>query len=1331
VNAPYERNLFRAARVPRRVFRRKLQFEALEPRLLLSADGVTPTAADLVQTVDSDNLTTALVQESQASPTVIVEALRAQLRAAAWANQPIDSGFVELDTGDPDVRRIASLDGTIDALIGSSERDNEWRITGEDTVTLNGVEYSGVNVLLGGADNEDVFILEPDGSLSGYLEGGPGGFDTLVIEGGSFASATYTATGPQSGSVELDGNVIDYFGLEPITDNSNAVNRVLTTSASIDDITLSDGPSVGQLTLEADNGSFESHTFTSPRVSLRVNAGDADDTITLDALLGYSGALLIDGGAGDDTVDLSALIGDFTLIGRSDGSFTITDGIQTFRAINIELFTGPHAVLFEQGVPDWQEQGPGPITSGQLVMPPDNIVSGAIQSIAPHPFDPNLLFVGTANGGVWRNTDRTVFFEFSFATLTSTAQAILNEYATFLLQNPGITVAIGGHTDSVGDTGSNQTLSVNRANAVRDHLIAQGVPASQLTATGFGETQGIADNNTDAGRALNRRVELITNHWEPLTDQFPSLAIGSVAISPLDNAGNAVTAATTPDDLVIFAGTGRFSNFAQEGGQSIGLLRSLDGGATWSLLGVDELLGLSITAVVPTGLTTPDGQVVLVSALTKFDADRTTVLKLGGVFRSDDGGQTFQRVVDGSATDLVADPGDPDRFYAAVVGQGVLRSDDLLGLGWAQVNTNLDFLTDTIDNDQDGTADNAGEDATGAARIVLAVQPDPGSANNPVYAALIDANGRFMGAFRSTNQGGTWTALGPAQANPTAVPVAGITTQPQVNLGGQGAINFSMAVDVAGNVFIGGDADNGTGLAALWWRNNATGLWDTLFGANAGGTTPHADSRALAFDATGRLLESSDGGIVRLVNPRGLADPDSDGTAGPGRAWQSMNGNLRISEVLFAAYDPLGNVIFAGMQDNGSNEQVGGLGAWLDVDGDGLPDDAATRFAWTQVLGGDGNTQQAALHDLNSDGLDNDADGTPDDGDEFQVERFSLANNWQFFGPGPDGILGNADDIFFATFRAATFDAAGNPVGAVRDRALFAPAPGPDAVLGTFDDTPTGRPGSGLVDPADASFNGFTLIPYAVNAINPDRMIIGLFGLYESPNRLATINNLINSGLGAGAGLVVGTFFNALAYGGRDGVTPKPDVIYAARGSDVLVRETNTTGTAADFTTRNVPGAGELRDVVIDPDNWQTAYVIDGRKVYKTTDAGVNWDIISDELAATDLKSLEIVKTPGGDKVLLVGASLGVYRAINPVIDVQWTELGSGLPNALVRDIDFADRLGSLDDVLLAGTMGRGAWTLGGDADDRGHPPGVAAQALGGSRSALRGRPRDRPDAAP
>ena len=301
MNAPFERHLFRR-RVPKRVFRRKVQFEALEQRLLLSADGVGPNAAQLIESVDSDQLTATLAQESQASPTVIVEALRAQLRAVAWANQPIDSGFVELDTADPDVRRIASLDGTLDALIGSSGRDNEWRITGEDTVTLNGVEYSGVNVLLGGADNEDVFIVEERGTLGGYLDGGPGGFDTLVIDGGSFGSVAYTASGPDSGTVALDDNLIRYFGLEPIANTGTTADAVFAATAGSDQIRLLDAGS-GNLRIESANGTFENVTFPRPTSSLTIIGGGGDDLYRIEVADFGTLRITETAGGGDDTLE--------------------------------------------------------------------------------------------------------------------------------------------------------------------------------------------------------------------------------------------------------------------------------------------------------------------------------------------------------------------------------------------------------------------------------------------------------------------------------------------------------------------------------------------------------------------------------------------------------------------------------------------------------------------------------------------------------------------------------------------------------------------------------------------------------------------------------------------------------------------------------------------------------------------------------------------------------------------------------------------------------------------------------------------------------------------
>ena len=68
---------------------------------------------------------------------------------------------------------------------------------------------------------------------------------------------------------------------------------------------------------------------------------------------------------------------------------------------------------------------------------------------------------------------------------------------------------IEGHTDSQGKADANQTLSLSRANAVRDYLILHDVAADRITAEGYGEARGVADNDSAEGRANNRRVEIV------------------------------------------------------------------------------------------------------------------------------------------------------------------------------------------------------------------------------------------------------------------------------------------------------------------------------------------------------------------------------------------------------------------------------------------------------------------------------------------------------------------------------------------------------------------------------------------------------------------------------------------------------------------------------------------------------------------------------------------------------------------------------------------------------------------------------------------------------
>jgi outer membrane protein OmpA-like peptidoglycan-associated protein len=102
-----------------------------------------------------------------------------------------------------------------------------------------------------------------------------------------------------------------------------------------------------------------------------------------------------------------------------------------------------------------------------------------------------------------------VHFDFDKATLKPEGMSVLNQAAALLQKHERVVVEVAGHTDSVGSEKYNQGLSDRRANAVKDYLISKGVKASRLSARGYGESRPVASNDTDEGRAENRRVELI------------------------------------------------------------------------------------------------------------------------------------------------------------------------------------------------------------------------------------------------------------------------------------------------------------------------------------------------------------------------------------------------------------------------------------------------------------------------------------------------------------------------------------------------------------------------------------------------------------------------------------------------------------------------------------------------------------------------------------------------------------------------------------------------------------------------------------------------------
>jgi len=725
--------------------------------------------------------------------------------------------------------------------------------------------------------------------------------------------------------------------------------------------------------------------------------------------------------------------------------------------------------------------------------------------------------------------------------------------------------------------------------------------------------------------------------WTPLTDEFPSLSISALALSQLDN---------TFDSL--YAATGRRSSGGFTGGLEGRIMRTTDGGDTWTLLG-DDLFGKEIRSIVPTAIGTGVGdQVVLVATPD------------GGVYRSTDGAQSFTQVsgssgssdgIDndadgmtdepgelnlpgGGATHLVSDPGNSNRFYAAIPSQGVYRSDDG-GESWQQVN---------------GTGTANIDAALPGVRMELSVH-DSG-ADNVVYAAVLQNNvppatnftQRVVGLFRSLDQGDTWRT---------------VQTLPQIPQNGQAAWHFSLVAhptdpDV---LFIRGDVGDGYRVA-MDDAMPVNDTWDPMQGAGANNTSPHADSRDMTFDANGDLLQADDGGLYRLV------DPDNAGT----RVWESVNGNIRPTEFYGVAYDSLNDTIFGGLQDNGSARQRD-------------PADPLYPFNWNGVQGADGGIPLVSTDGVTS-------------------TQYTSAQN-----------LGG--------FTRRTVDATNTQTGSVG--------------VGLVVDGATNNPGpvaANTIFGVERALPGGTTIqfiqPYVLNEIDANRLLIGTNFLYESFNRgdnLTALGGLLDLN---GDGLNNDNDFSdppantmpltdegdefrplnpvgavgAMAYGGRQGGMDNADVTYVGTGGGTVngtfgrlfLRTADTTGTLADFATLTAYAGGTPRDIVLDPDDWATAYVIDADDVFVTVDAGVSWDNITEnlDLVTSDFRSVELITGASGD-MLLVGGLLGIFRSeVGPSVTAQWTEFGTGLPNALVRDLQFD----AGDDVLVAGTWGRGAWTI-------------------------------------
>lgn len=690
--------------------------------------------------------------------------------------------------------------------------------------------------------------------------------------------------------------------------------------------------------------------------------------------------------------------------------------------------------------------------------------------------------------------------------------------------------------------------------------------------------------------------------WRPLTDtRLPALSINAIALSPLDA-------------NIVFAGTGSTSSNALEGSPGFGVLRSRDGGLTWSILARQTFAGRRITSIVPTAFSETglfDQQVVLVS--TSFDTG-------GGVWRSSNGGASFALVSGvagtglpaGRVSSIVADPTDARRSYAAIasgVNAGVYRTEDA-GLTWTRASTGISGLASSL-------------------RILLSA----GRTTGVLYAMVLAESGKLGGIFRSANQGGQWTAL-------PAPPIDLFTAS-------QGIIHGAIAAHPSNPnvVFVGGDSQDApfpspsgcNRFTATFVRADVSlaSPWQNAVCTGANGTSPHSDARSIAFDASGRLVVTNDGGVFRLETP--------DETT---RRWSSINGNLRSNEFNSVAYDALTKTVFGGTQDNGSPMQ-----------------NSPGNHTWTNFINGDGGVVAV---------------------DDDQVAH-----------PGTSIRYTSAQSI--GNFNRSTWDANNVRTDALLLQLLIQNGPRAGQQLG-----------------ADPTVQFYT--PYVLNAIDKRRLLIGTATIYESSDRGDTLTDL------GGSTRVI----NAIVYGGRKADTVNPGVFYVGYAdcngcTTALLRRRPSDASAVTDVTR-YPGSG-VRAIATDPTDHDRVFVADAQgRIWTSTDAGNSWDDETENLRdfSTDIRALALIRTPAGHETLVAGGAGGVFdlpRAEAPGARL-WRRLSTGFPHSLVMDL----RYHAIDDVLLAGTLGRGAWTLrnffGGGAAAAAATAGAISAARSAARSA-------------
>ncbi|MGH9712564.1 MAG: hypothetical protein ACRD5M_04610 [Candidatus Acidiferrales bacterium] len=438
--------------------------------------------------------------------------------------------------------------------------------------------------------------------------------------------------------------------------------------------------------------------------------------------------------------------------------------------------------------------------------------------------------------------------------------------------------------------------------AISGRVTALAVDACDTTGNTvyLGGAEGGVWKTTDGGQT-----------WTPLTDQQDSLATGSIALGPGCN-GFPIHAAA------IYVGTGE-ENFAGDNYYGAGVLKSIDGGSTWtrdqtfiSGVGKSNLAGdpyIGSLAIDPNQPST------IVAAVETTDIFGDPSQVSSGIYLSTDSGVNWSIVgpIRSPATSVLFDPNSPSTAYAAIGNPfGDLQNGVYLSTDGGATWTNLPGLNTPT----------GGPTAMGRITLVAAPTGSP----RALYAAIASASttsSDLLGVFKSTDGGTTWARLNgiPSFCNH------------------QCFYDMSLAVAPAsgGNVIFAGGGARAIGgsnaLAPTVIRSTDGGnTWGDV-SVDGNGRQLHVDHHALEFTPDGtKIYAGNDGGAwssTDVVNPATVAG---------GQHWTNLNGTLTLTQFYpgNSIHPSSDQIIFAGSQDNGTDEFTGNL-IWSNVEvcGDG------------------------------------------------------------------------------------------------------------------------------------------------------------------------------------------------------------------------------------------------------------------------------------------------------------------------------------------------------------------------------------------------------------